>query len=192
MNWLLEKLQSLSQHSDQIVFYKVDAKNTLKGVGRVIGKFDPELLEFLKLTNGASIFDYCFMGFKNTKLGYDIDKYTGDFWMSNNRLAGHFLPFMITSTGDNFGYLIDVVDKEGRHPIGYYSNLTRDKVYMIGSSFGNFMKTFLIDVEETLKNNKGDFIVNIDRPDWPINIDHWLVNDEELRRLYESEAFQHF
>lgn len=188
MREIFEKLRSLSHDSNQIILYNVDIKNTMKGIGRIIGKFDSELLELLKLTNGVSIFDYCFMGFKNTKLGYDIDKYMGDFWMSNNRLANHFLPFMITSTSDNFGYLMDVVDKEGRHPIGYYSNLGTERVYIVGSSFKSFMKTFLADVEETLNNNKGDFIINIDKPEWPINIDHWLANDYELKKLYDGEA----
>jgi hypothetical protein len=190
MKEIFEKLQALSLLSNQIILYKGDVKDTMKGIGRVVGKFDSDLLEFLKITNGASILDYCFMGFKNKKLGYDIDKFMGDFWMSNNRMAGHFLPFMITSTGDVFGYLTDVVDMNGRHPIGYYNSSRDETLSIIGSSFGNFMKTFLEDIEETLIKNESDFLLNIVKNEWPLAIDHWLENDDDLKELYGKESFR--
>jgi hypothetical protein len=98
MEEIIVKLRELSNRSNQIVLYNPNIVNVMKGIGRVIGKIDPELLEFLKHTNGASVFDYCFMGFKNSRLGVDIDKFSKEIWMSNNRLAGKFIPFMSTST----------------------------------------------------------------------------------------------
>lgn len=135
---VLKTLDELAGRSNQIELYKSDLRVIMKGIGRVIGKFDSELLEFLKHTNGATVFDYCFMGFKNPKLGVDIDKFMMELWPSNSMLAGRFLPFMGTSTSDNFGYLIDIIDEKGRHPIAYYSDLDRERVHVIASSFQKF------------------------------------------------------
>lgn len=180
MNDINQKLLKLSGYSKQIHLYDADIKNALKGAGRIVGKFDTELLEFLKFTNGASVFDYCFMGFKNSKLGVDIDKCALELWASNKFLAGRFLPFMITSTSDNFGYLIDLYNDKGCHPVAYYSNIY-EGVHVIGSSFKNFMDTFLIDVEDTLNGSKENMIININKPDWPVDINHWLAKDKSLR-----------
>jgi len=181
MENIIQKLISLSNSSKQVVLYQSDVKTIMKGIGKIMGKFDTELLEFLIFTNVASIFDYCFMGFKNTKLRVDIDKNALETWAANNRVVGHFMPFMITSTGDNFGYLMDIVDDKGRHPVAYYSNEHTDDIVVIGSSFKAFMKTFLTDVEDTLNTSGEDFIIEINKSGWPVNIEHWLANDEILR-----------
>lgn len=90
--------------------------------------------------------------------------------------------FATTSISDSFGYLIDIVDDKGRHPVAYYSNLLDydDSIYIIGSSFQQFMKNFLLDVDDAIKNSDGDFIVNIEKEGWPKEINHWLANDSVL------------
>ena len=186
MEKIISKLKELSSRSNQIVLYNPNVVNVMKGIGRVIGKFDSQLLEFLKYTNGASVFDYCFMGFKNPRLGVDIDKFSKELWMCNNRLAGQFIPFMSTSSGDNFGYLVDVFNKGGDHPIVYYSDSADDSLYFVGSCFSKFMNTFLEDVEYTLSKHHGKFMLGIDIEYWPVVKDHWIKNDDELRALLDN------
>lgn len=188
MEEIINKLFSLSVRSSQITLYKGHIVSIMKGTGRIIGKFDKELLDFLKATNGASVFDYCFMGFKNSQLGVNLDKYQLDFWPSNNRLAGRFLTFASTSTGDNFGYLIDVMDDKGCHPIAYYSEAVDDSICVIGSSFKEFMRTFLADVEDELNRSGDKFIVNIEKDGWPFDVGHWMAHDSALR---ENQAKIH-
>jgi len=188
-----EKLEILSKKSEQIVLYKnFEIKDLMKGVGKVPGIFDKDLLEFLKFTNGASIFDYCFLGFKNSKLGTGIDKLIPDLWESNPMLSSRFIPFMITSTSDVFGYLNNFSDGSRGHLIAYYNENYEDRLYVIGSSFEHFMSTFLIDVEKTLESSSEKFIYGIDDDDWPINIEHWMKNDLDLSQLHEDGTLATF
>jgi hypothetical protein len=166
--------------------------STLKGIGKVPGKFDTELLEFLKFTNGASILDYCFLGFKNHNLVADIDKFMLQCWGTNILLAGRFLPFMITSTGDIFGYLIDIVDEFGRHPVLYYSDNDHETFYIIGSSFASFMRTFISDLQEALNKNKEGLQLGIDQDDWPIDLTHWLEHDKRLKVIYNDGTLERY
>jgi hypothetical protein len=190
---ILKKLDELSEKNSQIVLYKkFDIKNTMRGIGKIPGKFDADLLEFLKYTNGASIFDYCFLGFKNARLGVDIDNFMLEFWPANDLLAARFLSFMITSTNDTFGYLIDLVDQNGKHPVCYYSSDEPGKIYIIGSSFERFMNTFISDVQRTLENNKGQFLLAVDEENWPLNVDHWKRNDEGLKVLHATGVLKNY
>lgn len=187
MKLVQDNLLKLSDQSKQITLYRnFDVNNVLKGIGRVPGKFDNELLEFLKFTNGASIFDYCFLGFKNNRLGVNIDKLFLELWFTDNQLAGHMMPFMTTSLGDSFGYLLDLSDDYGRHPIVYYSGDGINELHVIGSSFEAFMTTFLQDVQETLTKSNGEMIILIEKDGWPINAEHWLSRDEQLRKLHNG------
>jgi len=181
MEEILSKLRALANQSSQICLFQSNVKDIAKGVGRITGKFDSELFDFLKLTNGAKIFDYRFLGFKSKKKGVDMDKYTLDLWAVNHRLAGRFVPFAATSTGENFGYLIDIIDKSGRHPVVYYSSSKEDHLYMVGSSFYAFMETFLDDVQKTLDSSQESFVTGIEDPEWPKNVSHWLDRDTALQ-----------
>jgi hypothetical protein len=123
------------------------------------------LLEFLKYTNGASILDYCFMGFKNPRLGVDLDKFMLSFWSSQQHFAGEVMGFVTTSASETFGYLINITDSEGRHPIVYTTY--DEKLYLIGSSFNSFMQTFIQDLVDTLKNTKEAIPMEIEKNNWP-------------------------
>lgn len=181
MEDILRKLTALANQSSQISLYQSNIRDIAKGIGRIIGKFDSELFDFLKLTNGAKIFDYRILGFKSGRMGVDMDKYCFDLWAINHRLAGRFVPFVATSTGENFGYLIDIFDELGRHPVVYYSSCEEDHFYVVGSSFHPFMNTFLDDVQKTLDSSQGGFVIGIDDPEWPRTVSHWLDRDIALR-----------
>lgn len=187
MNTLNETLSSLSSHESITLYQNVNLKTLYKGIGRVIGNFNKELLEVLKITNGASILDYCLLGFKNSQLGTDIDKFTMELWHSNDLLAGKMIPFMIDSSGGTFGYLINEFIKPSQSaPIIYYSDLNPEYVYVIGSSFMSFFTSFLEDVKYTINNNKDGLLVSIEIEDWPLDISHWIKNDSNLLNTFEE------
>ncbi len=187
MNDVIEKLEKLSVTNDSITLYKpLDLKNLYKGVGRTIGEFNKELLELLKITNGASILDYCLLGFKNNKLGTDIDKLVYELWSSNDNLAGTFIGFMLDNIGGTFGYLIgSEFEKLNYKPIGYSNPEEPEILYIIGSSFRNFFLNFLDDVKYTIESNDStELLVNIEIENWPLDIDHWVQKDPELNKVF--------
>jgi hypothetical protein len=183
MNYI-KRIYELRKLTKYISLYEnVNLKNLYKGVGRVPGEFNKELLEFLKLTNGASILDYCFLGIKNMKLGTNLDKFYLELWSNNNQLAGRIIPFISSSVGDNFGYLI------GEHRNGeivYYNNEYTDRMWVIGSSFNIFMTTFLDDVEHTINNAEDELILTVEIPNWPIDTEHWIKRDSVLLKTYNN------
>jgi len=193
MNHVKQKLDELSQKCRQITLYRnPDVKAIMKGIGRVPGKFDSQLLDFLQFTNGASIFDYCFMGLKNPKLGVDIDKFVAELWPANTMLANQFVGFMATSANSVFGYLINIGDPNGIHPIAYSSNDDPERIHVIASSFRNFMEIFLRDVENTINSHPNGPLFQIDEPGWPIKIEHWISMDEQLRLMYNDGTLDNF
>ena len=178
-----EKLIQLEEDYDCITLYRnFDTKNLFKGIGRIPGSFDKEVLEFLKFTNGASIMDYCFLGIKNNKLGVNLDEFVLELWGTHDFLAGKIIPFMINSSGETFGFLLE---GEGeKNPIVFHSNeFNEEEVLVISSSFNNFMSTFTEDVESTLVNSKDDIFVQIEIEKWPYKLDHWLSKDENLEEI---------
>jgi len=194
MDSINEKCLALSRRSEQIILYqKFSFDKTLERVSRLPYPFDNQLLEFLKFTNGASMFDYCFMGFNNNRLGSDIDEDVESSAIANPLLAGELISFMGTSTSDIFGYLVNMVDEFGNHAIAYNSLHYPQKIFVIASSFENFMKTFLDDVEDTLHSRReAKFLLGIDKDEWPLAIEHWFENDRALREMYLSGAIRRF
>lgn len=176
-------------YSNRITLYKnVDLKILMKSIGKVPGKFDSDLLELLKFTNGASILDYCFLGFKNPRLGVDIDKFMFELWSSHEFTAGRVLGFMITSTSETFGYLIDVVDDKGRHPIVYCSD--NRKLYLLASSFSAFMISFVGEISDTLKNTTQALPLYIEKEGWPKDTSYWKSNDPDLEEICKNEKLK--
>lgn len=116
----LQKLFALkASYPHDIILYPQDIKNLMKLPGRIPGNFDSQLLDFLKLTNGASILDYCFYGFKNNKLKIGFDENLMNKWVTFGHIAGSVIPFMSNSSGVNFGYLKDIIIN-GSHPIVFF------------------------------------------------------------------------
>jgi hypothetical protein len=178
---IIEKLTILSNQNKYIRLYKPNPHALENGVNRLDHRIDSQLLDFLKFTNGASILDYCFFGFGNRRLGSDIDDNIRSFKIAYPELAQYFLPFMSTSTGDEFGYLKGFTGDLGFHPIAYFNNSYPDQVYLIATSYSHFMTTFLTDIEQELKANvTNELLLGINLDDWPTNLHHWLLEDLQL------------
>ncbi|HEY5749431.1 MAG TPA: hypothetical protein VIU12_25360 [Chryseolinea sp.] len=193
MDAIREKLLALRDKSKLITLYQnFDVNETLKGIGRVPGEFDAQLLDFLKFTNGASILDYGFLGFGHPKYGLDIDEHIEEMRQAKAMVTREFITFMITSSNDIFGYIRDLVDAQGNHAIAYNSLHRPQKVFVIASSFANFMKTFLNDVDDTLNAYPGKFLMNIKKNNWPVDVEHWLQHDPQLREMYEGGVVKEY
>ena len=101
---IIERIKRIN--SRYITLYPLnDNKTIMKHIGKIPGEIDAEYLEFLKITNGASILDYCFFGLKNSKLGINVYNLMMDLWYGDNLLASIFWGVTGTSTGEYFGYL---------------------------------------------------------------------------------------
>jgi hypothetical protein len=148
----------------------------MKLPGRIPGIFDSQLLDFLKFTNGASILDYCFYGFKNNRLRIGFDENLMNKWASFGHIAGSVIPFMSNSSGINFGYLKDVM-LNNHHPIVFFNQFKED-TSLISLSFKSFFGSFLDRVEECLLNGNS---VEIEEIGWPIDTKYWQTLDAEIK-----------
>lgn len=185
MDTPFEKLKILAGFypNDIRLYYQNEEgkRKLMKYIGRIPSRFDRYLLDFLILTNGASILDYCFMGFKNNKLAYSIDEYTLLFWQENNQFALKAIPFMKTSLNQHFCYWIEN-DKTDIHIIVYIS--PTGKVLPIATNFLKFITTFTEDIETTIISSPNNRLLLYNSQEgWPENINHWLNNDPDLERI---------
>lgn len=179
-----DKLLDLAnRYPKDIILYNQDVKNLMKLPGRIPGEFDTQLLEFLKITNGALIMDYRFYGFKNILFNPNFDQNLKDKWYEWQHIAGTVIPFMGSSTNFGFGYL-DKISFKGSHPIVYFSEFPEDTT-MVASSFDIFFNVFLNYVELSLI--QGDN-VEINADDWPFNANKLSENDTSLLQLMESDV----
>lgn len=137
-----EKLVDLAQlYPKDIVMYNQDLKLLMKLPGRIPGEFDKELLDFLKITNGALILDYRFYGFKNLQLSPSLDQNLKDKWYEWQHIAGNVIPFVGSSSSFGFGYL-DGITINGSHPIVYFTEFPED-ITVVASGFDVFFNEFL-------------------------------------------------
>lgn len=174
LNYLYPKdVKLYSQNKEGII-------KLMKGIGRIPGEFDPDLLEFLRLTNGASILDYCFLGFKNKMLGYDIDEYMLDFWHENNRYALTALPFMRDTQKEHFCLWME--KGEAFQSVVYIDMNVDESPTPIASNFLRFMDTFVEDVKDTLLTTEKLYI---SKTQWPLSLEHWTKNDQSLLKTIE-------
>jgi hypothetical protein len=176
----IEKLKDLANKypNDVRLYPPKDLKNLAKLPGKIPGSFNKQIFDFLKVTNGASILDYCFYGYQNPKLGLNIEKNSVDYWVTHNHIAGLIIPFMSSSSGQNFGYLIKWTETSNQ-PIVYFTDDPRHTT-LIASSFDLFLQVFLIDVEECLKRGED---IEVDIQGWPTDFTHWLEADPSLKEL---------
>ncbi|GAB4043466.1 SMI1/KNR4 family protein [Spirosoma jeollabukense] len=185
MEGILERLNQLSlRYPEDITLYphtKESHLKVVKGIGRIPDKFNPYLLEFLKFTNGASILDYCFMGFKNRQLGIDLDTYMLDFWFEHNRYA-FALPFMRNTQKEHFCLWME--PGETFHSVVYIDMNVEGNPVPIASTFYHFIDTFVRDLADSLL--KGETLY-ITENHWPLNQAHWLKNDPNLEKVKLEE-----
>ena len=174
-----KKLQDLSNSfpSDVILYPPQSLRDISKVLGRAPGNLNKDLLEFLKVTNGASILDYCFYGCKNNKLGMNLEKDSIEYWTSHNHIAGLLFTFMSTSSGEHFGYLIESI--YGKQPIFFFTDDPKDTA-LLASSLENFLNVFLDDCKESLINGEDVQIVS---DGWPSDFDHWMQSDSDLGEM---------
>jgi hypothetical protein len=183
-----DKLVGLRDKSKLITLYQdFDVADTLEGISRVPGEFDVQLLDFLKFTNGCTILGYGFLGFGHPKYGLDIDEHIEEMRLAKASVSGEVITFMVTSAHEIFGYLRDLVDAQGNHAIAYNSRHAPEKIFVVASSFENFMKTFLNDVDDTISAYPGKFLMDIKKKkNWPVDLEHWRQHDPQLGQMYDS------
>lgn len=176
----IQKLNDLLKYypKDIILYSPKDIKLLSKVCSKLPGSFNSQLFDFLKITNGASIMDYCFFGVQNQKLGSNFDKNVLDYWISHNHIAGLVIPFMCTSSSSCFGYLLKWNDNN-KLPIVYFTKEPTE-TKLVGCCFEVFFETFLNDVKENLENGES---IEINSDNWPLDIEHWLKSDLEIKEI---------
>lgn len=179
-----KKLDELAhKYPKDIVLYKQDLKTLMKLPGRIPGEFDLQLLDFLKITNGASILDYRFYGFKNISFTPSFDQNLRDKWYEWQHIAGTIIPFVGSSSNIGFGYL-EKVTFQGGHPIVFFSEFPEDTT-VVASGFDIFFNDFLCNVEASLLLGNN---VEIDLDDWPFNVEKAKQKDLLLLEVLTSDA----
>ncbi|GIQ57485.1 hypothetical protein Flavo103_06210 [Flavobacterium collinsii] len=184
MKNILDRIEKLESHNPHIKLYKDFGKDIiLKHMGKIIGEIDNQYINFLKFTNGASILDYCFLGLKNNKLGINLYENHAELWLMNYNLSQKYWGCIIDSTGNTFGYL-DQRNESGDHYFGYYSIHESEKIYLVASSFKIFMNKFLMQIEETLKNNPE--AISLINNNWFTEKMHLIKDDIEMEIFLDS------
>ncbi|PHM37014.1 SMI1/KNR4 family protein [Xenorhabdus innexi] len=184
MHESIEKIEILKGKSKHIKTYpNFDKSIILKNMGKIPGEVDKEHLEFLMLTNGVSILDYCFPGLKNNQLGVNVYELMMELWQKDNLLTLRFWGIAGTSTSEYFGYL-DKKNDTGGHYIGYYSSNEPEKVHLVSSSFSIFMYKFLFQINRVIENNIN--ALGIDDNSWFLDIKNLIKLDVEMERYISS------
>ena len=174
---ILDRINKLSMSSPYIKKYSSNPANILKGMGNIIGEIDKQHIEFLKLTNGASILDYCFLGFKNPNL-YPRNIYEEmlEVWHNNPLTSNIFWCIAGNSIGEYFGY-IPKKDSKGNHFIAYFTNKNPDEIILVSSSFNIFINKFIDAVfDRIIEDNEA---LDIDYSFF-LDINKITMNDVEL------------
>lgn len=185
MQNIIDRIQKLAKLSPHINLYKNFGKEIiLKHMGKITGEIDNEYIEFLKISNGASILDYCFLGLKNNALGINLYENNRELWKIDCNLTFKFWGCIGDSTGNSFGYL-DKKDESGNHYFGYYSINEQAKIYLVASSFSIFMDKFLTEIERTLKTNPK--AIGLDNNDWFMERTRLLENDDEMVNFIKNK-----
>lgn len=173
----------ISNNSDKIRLYSVDVKKLMKGMGNIIGEIDKQYMEFLRFTNGISIFSVCLLGFKNKSL-YPANIYDEmlNLWYKDPMLTERFWCFGGDEDDNYFGYL-DKKDMKNNHFIGLYNNREKEIVYVISSSFEIFFNNFIRFVLKEIEYNNDLLFLNLEKFK---DYNYSLQNDIELQ-LYLKE-----
>lgn len=186
MKVLVDRLALLAERHPKIKLYRGQgAMVVLKNMGKVTGGLDRQYQAFLTETNGASVLDYCFLGFKNPELGLNLYDNIMEMWALDSLLAMKFWAFAGTSTGESFGYLARK-NAHGSHFIGLYRESQPETVTVIASSFEYFLAAFIDKVETLLATGADTYWL----PD-----DAWAVPnpaDTELASYLDANGASHY
>ena len=190
MKDIVSSIENLSTDPEKIkLFRSYGTMVVLKNMGKVTGGLDKEYMAFLMETNGASILDYCFLGFKNRELGLNLYENVMDFWQADNSLAMKFWAFAGTSAGDAFGYL-DLKNKKGSHFIAYYTPDQPEQVTVISSCFELFMRKFITEIQILIQANDDSFWIEDNT--WMTSQEGSSVDDVELRDFLATNGSAYY
>jgi hypothetical protein len=190
MKDIISSIENLSTDPEKIKLFKsYGTMVVLKNMGKVTGGLDKEYMSFLMETNGASILDYCFLGFKNRELGLNLYENIMDFWQADNSLAMKFWAFAGTSAGDAFGYL-DLKNKKGSHFIAYYTPDEPEQVTVIASRFELFMRKFIAEIQTLIQTNDDSFWIEDDT--WMTSQGEVSVEDDELQEFLATNGSSYY
>ncbi|SMB87930.1 hypothetical protein SAMN05660772_02772 [Pasteurella testudinis DSM 23072] len=150
---IMNSIEVLKGKSPYIKTYEKNTIKILKGQGSIIGEKDKLHLDFLKESNGLSLLDYCFWGFKNSHL-YPTNIYDemNFFWSKENMATFKFWCFAGNSAGERFGY-INKKNSYGNHFIAYYSQLNPNYLQLIASNFNIFIVKFISDIDKQVNSD---------------------------------------
>jgi len=190
MKDIISSIENLSTDPEKIKLFKsYGTMVVLKNMGKVTGGLDKEYMSFLMETNGASILDYCFLGFKNRELGLNLYENIMDFWQADNSLAMKFWAFAGTSAGDAFGYL-DLKNKKGSHFIAYYTPDKPEQVTVIASRFELFMRKFIAEIQTLIQTNDDSFWIEDNT--WMTSQGEASVEDDELQEFLATNGSPYY
>ena len=190
MKDIVSSIENLSTDPEKIkLFRSYGTMVVLKNMGKVTGGLDKEYMAFLMETNGASILDYCFLGFKNRELGLNLYENVMDFWQADNSLAMKFWAFAGTSAGDAFGYL-DLKNKKGSHFIAYYTPDQPEQVTVIASCFELFMRKFITEIQILIQANDDSFWIEDNT--WMTSQEGSSVDDVELQDFLATNGSAYY
>lgn len=156
-------------------------------LGLSLEKVDPAWLEFLRFSNGASVFSYNFIGAESKKVSSisDLNKMLWDipiyYWAKE-----HFLGFFGDASPMNIGFF-----REGNDVrcVALLAELTDACVLPIASNFENFVTSFLQDAEVALiswKPVSGKKLPYVISEEWPLDLKSWCKGDNVLRMMLKS------
>lgn len=185
----VEKLKLLSSQFSQIKMSEpVNQKKLYGYVGGIIGNFDKEYTELLKVTNGFSAIDYGFYGVKKTSHDTGLKESVVSLWPNYEQLGLYFYLISGSSSKDYFGYLDIFKTHNSIYPIGYFNPNLSPQVFLVGSSFNKFLFTFLDDVKGEIETT-GD-ICQVTKEHWPLDLSHWIKNDPKIVDIVKSDAYK--
>lgn len=185
-----QRLIALSHAAKPVVLYPpADARLIARSTGKLPGPFDEELLSLYRLSNGASVLDYCIAGCKNRRLA-DVAEHTIGLWAANDLLALDFVGFMTTSAGQEFGYLHDTAS-EGTHVVAVLPELGADGLLPLASTVGRFFENFVRNLEATIAAHASALYIN-EPPAWPFELVDWLRTDPDLLARYQRGEFDKY
>jgi hypothetical protein len=158
-------------------------KQTEKRLGLRLAELDPAWVEFLSMTNGASIMDYCLVGAMSSQIA-SIAEVNLELWsISRGKwINGNFVIFLGSSIPSDIGFT-----KSGRKRcVAFLSTPMETSVLPIASSFDTFMDKFLDDVEKVAyswKRSQSREIPYTLPGVWPLDLKSWCVRDKVLTRM---------
>lgn len=178
MENIIKHLDKLSTSSNKVKLYKEFGPNViLHHCGKIVEEVDKQYIEFLKITNGAYILGWVFLGLKNRELSENVYDFMRNLYDDNYILCSQFWGFARNEKGQVIGYL-KIKDARNNHFIGYYDPITPEEIFIISSSFNIFIEKFLVVAENALTSNEK---ISYLKEDFLLNSNDLIVGDLELQ-----------